>query len=182
MDFNVVAWLGENLLKLAPFRIIYSYERGVRWTLGQNPKALKSGFQWCWWIWHRVESFSVVEQVINLPVQSVMTADIPPIPVCFSVNVGFEIDNPVWHFCAVQNFDQSVKDLAMSHLSERVRGRTLAQLTAEGGLKELEISLKGTLTTRLTKWGTIVTHVGFTDFVTVQHQVRMFQDKPGALL
>lgn len=185
MDFNVVAWVGENLAKLLPFRIIFSYQRGVRWTWGTNPKPLKPGFAWAWWVMHSVTQFSVVERVIRLETQSVLTKKTETESersVCFAVNVGIEIDNPVANANAVHDFDDSLRDLAMSHLAERVRAKTFSELATEGGLKDLETSLKGTLTTRLTKWGAIVTHVGFTNFVPVEHQVRLFQDpKAGTL-
>lgn len=185
LDFNVVQWASDNLSKLLPWRMIFDYERGVRWTLGRWPKALKPGVRLCIWGMHRVDQFSVVERIVKLETQSVFTKKSETeeaASVCFVVNVGIEIDNPVWYATKVHDFEDSLKDLAMSHLASRVRGKTLSELAGEGGLADLEASLKGTLTTRLTKWGAVVTHVGFTNFVPVTQQVRLFQDhRPGAL-
>lgn len=186
MDFNVVQWAADNLSKLLPWRVIFDYERGVRWTFGCNPTALKPGVRICLWGAQRVDQFSVVERIVKLETQSVLTKKTETEDaqsVCFAVNVGIEIDNPVWYATRVHDFEDSLKDLAMSHLAERVRSKTMSDLSTEGGLKDLEASLKGTLTTRLTKWGAIVTHVGFTNFVPVAQQVRLFQDhRPGAIV
>jgi len=176
MDFNVVQWLGENVAKVLPFRTIYSYERGVRWTMGKNPKELKPGLRWCLYFFHRVEQFAVVEQIINLPTQSVVTAD--GRAVCFSANISIVIDDAVKHYCDVQNFEQSVRDLAMGHLFERVSQQRMEDLVKRETTKRLESSLEGTLTTRLRDWGTRVVGVNFTDFVPVRNQFRLFQDQP----
>lgn len=178
MDFNVAQWLGENLVKFLPFRTIYSYERGIRWTWGRNPKQLDPGIRWSIYFMHRVEQFSVVEQIINLPTQSVITADGKS--VCFSANINIVIEDAVKHYCDVQNFEQSVRDLAMGHLFERVSMQKMDDLVSRANTKKLETSLEGTLTTRLRDWGTRVVGVSFTDFVQVEQQIRLFQDQPTA--
>lgn len=170
---SIVEIILRNLMQLMPFRVVMSYEAGVRWTLGKNPKPLAPGFHWCVWIVHQIETVLTVEEVINLPTQSVITADGQP--VCFSANIGRRVTDPVAHFGAVQDFDASTEGLAMTHLAQRVRSLSYAELCAD--LAALERSLKGTLATRYAKWGAEVTSVGFTDFVLVRHQFRLFQDR-----
>jgi regulator of protease activity HflC (stomatin/prohibitin superfamily) len=73
------------------FAIVLSYQKGVRWTFGIDPVALEPGFHWKLWLMHRVEVINVVDEVIELPVQSVITADEKL--VCFSVNIGFRFSD-----------------------------------------------------------------------------------------
>ena len=160
----------QNLMTLLPFVIVYSYERGVRWFLGCNPKELQPGFHWKIWFIHRVEIVIVIDDVLQLPTQSVITKDKKL--VCFSVNIGYRINNAVKHWCGVTDFRTATLGLAMIHLAQRVRERTLDELM--GDLKSLEKSLEGTLTTRFKDWGTEVFLVGFTDFAEVPQQYRVF--------
>ena len=162
----------NNLMALFPFVIVRSYQRGVRWVFGKNPKELMPGFHWKIWLLHQVETINVVDEVVNLPVQSVITADKKL--VCFSVNIGFRIDDAVKHMCGVQDFQESTAGLAMTHLAKRVREKTLADLISDLGT--IEKSLSGTLTTRFQDWGTTVFSVGFTDFAEVPYQIRLFTE------
>lgn len=172
MTGTLVEAILANLMSLMPFVIVRSYQRGVRWVFGRNPKELKPGIHWKLWVVHQVEICSVVDDVMDLPVQSVITMDEKL--VCFSVNIGYRVTDIVSHYCNVQDFIESTAGLAMTHLAQKVRERTCAELVAD--LKEVEKSLKGTLTTRMQKWGTEVFSVGFTDFAEVPQQMRIFLD------
>ncbi|HVM73413.1 MAG TPA: SPFH domain-containing protein [Candidatus Paceibacterota bacterium] len=172
MGETFVEMLLNNMMTLLPFVIIMSYEGGVRWTLGRNPRELKPGFHWKWWFFHQIERMSVVDQVIELQIQSVITQDGEL--VCFSVNIGFHIVDVVAHFCGVQDFIESTRALAMTHLAKEVRKKPYQDLVTD--LSKLERSLQGTLTTRLKDWGTEIFSVGFTNFAKVPLQVRIFGD------
>lgn len=168
-------WLAavlNNLMVLLPFVIVRSYQRGVRWVLGVNPVELEPGFHWKVWLYHQVEIIDVVDEVIELPIQSVITADEKL--VCFSVNIGFRIVSAVDHFCNVHDFLEATAGMAMTHLAKRVRQETLVDLVAD--LNKLEKSLESTLTTRLRGWGTAVFSVGFTNFAEIPTQLRVFTD------
>lgn len=162
----------QNLMQLMPFRIVLSYQLAVRWTWGQNPESKPPGFHWCVWFMHSMETVTAAEEVMNLPTQSVVTAD--GVSVCYSVNIGVRVVDAVKHYCEVQDFRASVEGLAMTHLAKRVR--TMNYSDAVSTLDKLEKSLVNTLESRLTRWGTEVTTVGFTDFVQVRSQIRLFQD------
>jgi regulator of protease activity HflC (stomatin/prohibitin superfamily) len=174
MGTTVVEHIFANIEKLLPFQIIKEYERGVRFTLGRNPKELKPGPHWRLPMIHFILAYDVVDEVMNLPTQSVITKDNKP--VCFSVNIAFRIADVVQHACNVQDFNESTAGAAMTHLSKRVRESTLEELEKPEGLKKLEDSLRGTLTTKMKRWGTEVIDVGFTDFVPVPRALRLFMD------
>ena len=159
-------------MALLPFVIVRSYQRGVRWRFGKDPKELGPGFHWKVWLWHQCEISDIVDEAIELPIQSVITKDEKL--VCFSANIGFRICDIVKHWENVQDFHESTKAVAMTHLARRVREQTLSDLI--GDLKKLEDSLENTLTTRFKKWGTEVFSVGFTNFAEVPRQMRIFGD------
>lgn len=169
---TIVEVLLSNLWPLLPFRVVRSDEWGVRWTWGKNPKPLASGFHWCWYVVHSFERMSNGEGMYNLPTQSVVTAD--DYAVCYSANIGARIVDPVAYYCEVDNFTEALEALAMTHLAKQVRRRKYAQVVRE--LDKLELSLRATLTTQCHTWGVKITRLGFTDFVHVSQQVRLFQD------
>jgi regulator of protease activity HflC (stomatin/prohibitin superfamily) len=162
----------NNLMALFPFLIVRSYQRGVRWKFGKNPVELLPGFRLRIWLIHSVEVFDIADEALPLPMQSVITKDEKL--VCFQVAIGFRVVDVVSHACSVQDFVESTGVLAMTHLAERVRKKTLSELVAD--LKDLEKSLEGTLTTRMKGWGTEVFSVGFITFAEVPHQMRVFLD------
>lgn len=160
----------QMLLDIVPWRVVYSYEQGVRWTFGRTPTALQPGVHLCLPIIHEVQIISVVDEFFELPVQSVITKDGEL--VCFSVSIGYRVTDPVAHFCSVTNFQDASEGIAMTHLAQRVRDQSYQEVTQD--LKTLENSLKGTLTTRMKDWGTEVFLVGFNNFAHVPYQFRMF--------
>lgn len=172
MGGTLIEIIANNLMALFPFQIIKSYQRGVRWTFGRNPKPLEPGIRWKIWILHQIEMCDVVDEVIDLPVQSVITKDEKL--VCFSVNIGYRIADVVLHYTSVQDFIESTAGLSMTHLAKKVREKTLQELVSD--LTALEKSLQGTLTTRMKSWGTEVFSVGFTNFAEVPRQLRIFLD------
>lgn len=171
---NIVELILQNLAELLPFQVIYSYERGVRWTLGRNPIELTPGFHWRIWGIHRIETVEAVDQYLEIPVQSVMTQDDKP--VSFAVVIGFRVKDPVKHYCEVVDFHEATIALASGHLAKRVREQSYEELRAS--LDQLEKSLTGTLETRVSKWGTDIISVGFKDFALVKHQWRIWGLSP----
>lgn len=169
---TIVDQLFQNLMALAPFVILKSYEGGVRWRLGRKEIELKPGIHWRIPLYHQVEKTIVTDEMMELPVQSVITKDKKL--VCFRVAIGFRIVDVVAHFNNVQDFFESTRGIAQMHLSERVRAISLEDL--ESDLSKLERSLRGTLTTKMKRWGTEVYEVGFTDFAEVPNQIRHFID------
>lgn len=174
MSGTFVELIFQNLMALFPFVIVLSYQRGVRWTLGREPVELEPGPHWKIWFYHKAEISDVTDEFIELPIQSVITKDKKL--VCFSANIGYHIVDIVKHWQNVQDFVASTEGSAMTHLAKRVRESTLEELEADGGLKKLEDSLQGTLTTRFKHWGTEVFSVGFTNFAEVPRQYRFFGD------
>lgn len=170
MASTIAEMILQNLMALLPFVVIFSFEGGVRWTLGRNPIALGPGFHWKIWFVHEIEVIQIVDDFVELPIQSVITKDGEL--VCFSVNIGYRIGDTVKHFCEVTDFKEALEGIAMQHLAQRVREQKYDELTDD--LKTLETSLKGTLTTRVRPWGTEIFSVGFTNFAKVPYQFRLF--------
>jgi len=167
---NIVSAIFNNLKELLPLVIVHDYERGCRWSFGKKAEALEPGLHWRLYFYHDVLVLPVVDDVVNLPIQSVITADEKL--VCFQVSFGYRVTDIVKHCCNVTDFHESTVAIAKRHLAKRVREMKLSDLVAD--LTKLERSLEGTLTTQFRDWGTEVFAVGFTDFAEVPTQMRIF--------
>lgn len=172
---TIVDWIGQNLAAAVPFRILRSYERGVRFWMGAPGPELGRGF---WWvvpgIWP-LERVDTRRDTMNLPTQSITLKD--GTSVTFSANVEFEIADAVAYLTSVQQFDFSATNIAMNHLAKRVREWTWEELVREQ--RDLERSLRDTLTTRAKVWGVRVLEVGITD-LTRAKTFRLYGDSFGA--
>ena len=156
---TLVGWIGQNIAALVPFKIVRSYERAVRFWLGKPGGELAPGF---WWTFPGLLTMEVVDtrsDTSNLPTQSVTTSD--GRSVTFSANVEFSITDAVAYVTGVQQFDFSLTNVAMSHLAKRVRAWTWDELVTEQ--RQLELSLRDTMTTRAKRWGVTIHDVGITD-------------------
>jgi regulator of protease activity HflC (stomatin/prohibitin superfamily) len=171
-----MTWIDAILSRIAelwPFVRVNTYQRGVRFRAGRNPTELAPGIHFAVWWFDDVHVVDVAEQPINLPTQTVTTRD--DVPVTFSANVTYEIADVVQMYTSVQDFEDSINAIAMIHLAQRVRDWTWVELVE--GQKELERSLKGTLTTRADRWGIKIIAVGFTDMVRARVH-RLYGDPP----
>lgn len=162
--------IGENLLELMPWYVVRSYEEACEWTFGKNPRSRGPGWHWRWYGITSYEKMSVVDDVLELPVQTVISKDKKSIS--FKAVVLFRIRDVVAHFCNVNEFKSSTQALAMAHLAKRVREQSLDD--TELDLKKLEDSCAGTLNTKLKTWGTEVFGVSFVDFAEVPTHIRLW--------
>lgn len=141
------------------------------WT-GNLPPGLWFRLPWIW----PIEVVHVVSQVVNLPTQTVTTADGKTLS--FSANVEYEIEDATASWTRVQNVSDSVAFLCMSGLARKIRSCTLQE--SVDGARELERSLERSLSTRLRDWGVRVTDVGLTDMVQTR-ALRLYGDPPKGL-
>lgn len=169
---TIVEMLLSNLWPLLPFRIVRADDYGARWTWGTNGETLAPGFHWVWYVANQYERVSRGVAYVDLPTQSAVTTD--DYAVCYSANIGWRVVDPVKFWEEVDDVEKSLKALAATHLSKNVRKRKYVDVVKD--LDRLEVSLRTTLQTQCNEWGVKIVRVGFSDFVPVAQQVRLFQD------
>jgi regulator of protease activity HflC (stomatin/prohibitin superfamily) len=159
----------DNLRELWPCKIIRSYQRGIRFKNGVvHEEQLVPGLYWFIPFFWAIEEVSVVEDVLDLPTQSITTADGKM--VSFSANVSFEVTDAVLLYTQVQDFEQNLSRIACGHLAMRVREWRWDEL--QESQKKLEASLRDTLTTRVKGWGCRIIECRLTDLVQAR-QIRL---------
>lgn len=173
-----MSWVEAILNRLAdlwPFVRIGVFQRGVRTTYipfrGVVVTVLDPGVHRCLWWFERVINQITVEQVHNLPTQSVTCKC--GAPATLSANFTYEVTDAEAAVNNVWDLADSLNGLAMMHIAKKVRGWTWDELIEHQ--TDLERSIRETLTTRATKWGVRITAVGITDLVKAR-SFRLFGD------
>jgi regulator of protease activity HflC (stomatin/prohibitin superfamily) len=158
---NLVDALLNNLQALVPVKVVYSYEQGVKFRRGVDIEQLEAGWHWYWPFVEHIELVNIQEEGVDLPLQTVTTKD--GVEVTFSANVFFVVKSARLAFLGVQDLDHWISRRSASHLHRKVREWEYAELVSHQ--KDLETSLKETLSTRLKKYGVEIVSVELTDFV-----------------
>jgi regulator of protease activity HflC (stomatin/prohibitin superfamily) len=167
-----------------PFVYVRPYQRAVRFT------ALLHRFKWTWhrkklwlelrvlepemitqtlepglrfkfWVLEQIEVSNVNLDYIDLTLQRATTADDKKIT--FDANCGFIIEDVKKYWLGVENPDNNLGKIMANHLAKRMREKEYEWLRQN--MKELESSLKTTLSTRTKETGIRIVDVGITNFV-----------------
>jgi regulator of protease activity HflC (stomatin/prohibitin superfamily) len=165
MERTVAEFFGkilEFIHQLWPLRIVRVYQAGVRFWMGcVVGEQLGAGLYWFLPFFGAIEIVDTVEDVMDLPVQSVTTKDGKS--VMFSANVSYMVTDAKLLYTEVQDFEENLQRIATGHLALRVREWTWDEL--QEGQRKLEISLRDTLTTRVKGWGSKIIECRLTDCV-----------------
>jgi regulator of protease activity HflC (stomatin/prohibitin superfamily) len=164
-----IQFLFEKVEYLWPLKKIKSFQRGVLMSCGWTcPRALKPGlYPFIPWLMD-IEAVNVVEDVVDLPSQSITTKDGKT--VTFSANVSYEVTDAVAMWTQVQDFGENLSRVACGHLAMKIREWDWEEL--QDGQRKLEISLRDTLTTRVKGWGVRILECRLTDCVQAK-QIRL---------
>ena len=171
MNTSLVEAILTNLAQLLPWRIVHSYERGVRFRLGRDVEELLPGWHWFWPAFESIDIVNVAPETRNLPTQTVMSKDGKP--VTFSANVCYRITDARQMFVSVQDFDEAMIAYAMCHLASEIGARTLVGLRRDR--EELEPNLADSLSEKVGAWGAAIEWVGITDLANA-NAYRVFGD------
>lgn len=173
-----MSWIGELLSRLAelwPFVRIPPFQRGVRTTYlpfrGIRVDVLEPGVHLQLWFFQFIHEQTVVEQVYNLPPQSVTLKD--GAQVTLSANFAYEVTDAEAAANNVFDLPDSIQGLAMMQIGKKLREWTWEELMSHQS--DLERSVRDTLTTRAKEWGVKVTAVGITDLVKAR-AFRLYHD------
>ena len=166
---DIVGRIIDFIIELKGFVVIRCYERGVRFRNGRvtEGQLVPGVFFYVPLLWS-IEVVPIVEDVIDLPTQSITTADGKM--VSFSANISFTVEDAVLLYTEVQDFGENLSRVACGHLAMRVREWSWEEL--QSSQRKLESSLRDTLTTRVKGWGVRILECRLTDCVQAK-QIRL---------
>ena len=195
---NILLTIIQNFTKLIPLRFatIYSFQKGVKWHLGNPTRQLTSKTGWYWpvlrknWIpirfkrtglhfyWPLIQDITdmdTVPEVVNLPIQSLTTKDKETL--CISGAVHYEIEDLHKYLTRVQDFDESFIAMILGIVERMVTTADFDDLRNGGklALREHVLDDAGVIAHR---WGVKLIDFYITDMVKAR-SLRLFGTIPG---
>jgi regulator of protease activity HflC (stomatin/prohibitin superfamily) len=148
--------------------------RAVKFA-GSHAKELSPGIHWWWPLTTEIEEIPVARQTVNLPSQSLVTADGK------SVVVGgvviYSIKSAMDAICKNYDHEDTLKDVSMCTISRVISGLTWNDLLSEHRSGQLRVQLTKSARQSLRPFGFRVSRADLTD-ISPARVFRVFQDRP----
>ena len=170
---QVLSMLIANVTKLIPlrFHMVYDFQQGIHFWMGKAKKQLKPGLHVTVPFVGDIVALTTVEQVVETEHITVMTSDRKS--ATLSLAVAYQIEDLIKYFTKVQDFDQSLLNVAEREVNAAVAKRRASEVMEQRDaiLEEVEEAVR----TKASEWGTNVLNIGFVNFAVVP-ALRLFQD------
>ncbi len=162
--FDILGQMVSVLLSFVPRPVIVrATHKAVKFKWGRS-KIINPGWRWFWPLTTEIDLIVVVSQPLELPPQTLMTADGK------SVVVGgvalYHIEDV--HAYAVENFDadEAMGEVAGSAIRDAVVSKTLAELQESDGRKAINKTLMALAKVELERYGVVIEYFKLTDLST----------------
>jgi regulator of protease activity HflC (stomatin/prohibitin superfamily) len=165
MSLSWIEIVAQYIRALWPVWVVYTGQKGVLYRFGEAKKVLGPGAYFVFWGLNRLRIEPVAVDSLNLPTQSETTLD--GYEVAYSVNIIYEVVDPLKKQTKVQDFNDTLQNLIMVHLSRVVRGTNYADILAHRGI--IESKMRKHLYRFARAWGVRILELGLTDFVRPKH-------------
>lgn len=167
-------FIQRYITKLYCFRIVKQYELGIRLWLGCWQKTLQPGLHWVCPVFGEVMTADAKRQIINLPEESICTADGQSMAV--SGAVEYQITDPRKAFLEIQDIDNSLQNLALGVIAEYVS--TVKVQDEMPSTADLADNITEEIQPIARNWGIVIYRVWITDWVRHRVYRLMTHSKP----
>lgn len=195
MDISgIIPQIFENFLKLLPFRfrIINSYQQGVKFSFGKDIKKLthtdgipiikfSKKFPWVqfertglyfYWAWvQNIYILDSVPIVVETQYQTVKTADDKDVTI--SAGITYSIEDARSYWTSVQDFEHSIENIVQTAIAEYIISKNL--LDIRQNYKNISKEILKILKKRIEGWGVNVKMVNIINFTT-SRSLRLLQN------
>ncbi len=162
----IINWL----LNLSFFSIIFEDEAGVFLRGGRYTRTLDAGFYWKWPLYDNIEKTTITEQTIDLPNQSVETAD--GVPMAVSGTLRYTIVDAKKALLEVRDYDESLQNIGLKSIAGYIARTNRPDLI----FSQLEKEVSDELKLEADDWGLDIIEFNLTDLV--KHRIyRLMTDK-----
>ncbi|MFH1588911.1 MAG: slipin family protein [Candidatus Diapherotrites archaeon] len=147
------------ILVLASVKIIFEFERGVRFTLGKYSGIMAPGLNFLIPVFQTYRKVDIRIKTIDIPKQEVMTED--NVPVSVNAVVYFKVADPKRAVLDIQDYVYAVSQYAQTALRDVIGGSSLDQLLANR--EKLATEIEGVVDKETDAWGIDVTSIKIQD-------------------
>ncbi len=146
-------------VSLSGIRVIYQYEKGVKFTLGRYTGMLQPGLNYIIPVIERIDKLDLRVITLDIPKQEVMTKD--NVPVQINGVVYFKVADPEAAILKIQDFHYAISQYALTALRDVVGNEELDNVLTERERVALEI--EKILDKETDVWGLDVTSIKLQD-------------------
>lgn len=155
----------DFLRQFWPFEIVYSYEQGVRFWLGNDTKELNPGLYMFVPFFGSIEKMHVRPDVLYLTNQELTTLD--GVGITTSVTMLYEIHDARAAYVNVQSVEDNIMDACRAAISQEVRRRPYVALLV--GQEAAENAIADRVAAVTADWGVQIHRINFASFIKTKN-------------
>ncbi len=147
------------IFSLTGIKVIYQYEKGVRFTLGKFTGLLEPGLRYVIPIIERLDKLDLRIITVDIPKQEVMTKD--NVPVQINGVVYFKVENPEAAVLKIQDFHYAISQYALTALRDVIGNEELDNVLTQR--ERIAKEIEKILDKEIRDWGLEVTAIKLQD-------------------
>ncbi len=152
---NLFEWIIDLVPKIS---MIQPDQGGTRVTLGKHVKKLVPGWYFNWPVIHDITYVTTTSQVVDVRVQSCLTADLKD--VCVGTAVKYQVSDAEKAILKVDDYDRNIRSLVLGVTARYVSESLFTELRNVG---DLEKTILADLRDEAKGWGLKINKVYITD-------------------
>lgn len=157
------------LISLSGIRVIYQYEKGVKFTLGRYTGMLGPGLRYIIPVIERLDKLDLRIITVDIPKQEVMTKD--NVPVQINGVVYFKVADPEAAILKIQDFHYAISQYSLTALRDVVGNEDLDNVLTER--ERIASEIEKILDKETDEWGLDVTSIKLQDIELPQDMKRV---------
>lgn len=147
------------ILAMMSVKIIYEYERAVKFSLGKFAGILKPGLNFIIPIIHTVRVIDMRLTTIDIPKQEVMTRD--NVPVSVNAVIYFKVEDPKAAVLDIENYTYAVSQYGQTALRDIIGNKDLDFILTQR--EEIAEKIKELVDKETASWGIDITAIKIQD-------------------
>ncbi len=152
---NLFEWIIDLVPKIS---MIQPDQGGTRVTLGKYVKKLVPGWYFNWPVIHDITYVTTTSQVVDVRIQSCLTADFKD--VCVGTAVKYSVSDAKKAILKVDDYDRNIRSLVLGVTARYVSENLFEEL---GDIESLEKTILADLRDEAKGWGLKINKVYITD-------------------
>ena len=157
------------IISLAGIRVIYQYEKGVKFTLGKYTGLLGPGLRYIVPIVEKLQKIDLRIITVDIPKQEVMTRD--NVPVRINGVVYFKVKNPEEAILKIQDFQYAISQYSLTALRDIVGNQELDSVLTQRD--KIANEIEKLLDKETAEWGLDVTAIKLQDIELPENMKRV---------
>lgn len=173
---ELIRFLLDSAGSLIPFRLVWEWERGLRFFVGKYQRTVGPGIHFVIPGLMEVKKLSVVPEIHTTPLQTITLRDNRTLT--YSASFTAEVVDPYLAYNKVGHYEETVVELAGRVISQELADADPTRFDpARGKRDNLIEEIRRELDEASRKYGVSVTALGLNNFVLGVRTIRLLMDR-----